>query len=202
MKTGLVGMTTVGRRGWWQAAVLIVGLGAAAGCANRNPDGYGSSAYPDAPPRTVVAEPGAYEGIYVQRVVEQPGPDGVVAYETLTDGTTTTVVTYVHTYPEAIQTYPSVWWSGRWYYNINGDFVYYSDELGMWVYYWGPPAPLVACWHGYYPYSPYYWGVGYYGPGWYWGGVGVYGYHAYGLPVVHAHHHHHHHYDRPSGGGS
>ncbi|MCA9711517.1 MAG: hypothetical protein KDK70_37105, partial [Myxococcales bacterium] len=127
--------------GWkfWAVAVLASGLTMLGGCANRSATNDYGSAYPDAPPRTVIAEPGAYDGVYVQQVIEQPGADGVVGYETLSDGTQITVVTYVHTYPEALDTYPRVWWSGRWYYNVNGDFVYYSDAWGSWVYYYGPP---------------------------------------------------------------
>ena len=58
---------------------------------------------------------------------------------------------------------PSGYAKGRYYYNVHGDFVYYDPYWGTWVYYYGPPAPLVACWNGYYPWAPYYWGVGYYG---------------------------------------
>ncbi|MFY0537134.1 hypothetical protein [Nannocystis pusilla] len=91
-------------------------------------------------------------------------------------------MTYVHTYPEAIETYPRVWWSNRWYYNINGNFVYYSPYYNNWVYYWGPPSPLVYAWNYYYPWVPYSYGWGFYGNGWYWGGPGYWGYHAWGMP--------------------
>ena len=76
-----------------------------------------------------------------------PPTDEVVGYESLSSGDKVYVVTYVHTYPEPIDTYPRVYWSGRWYYNVNGDFVFWSPAYG-WVYYWGPPLPLVACWNG------------------------------------------------------
>jgi len=179
----------------------------ALGCAGRNRDDVG---YPSQPARTIIAEPGGYEDVYVaeQQYVEQQaapvqsgGDPQVVGYDTLSDGTRVEVVTYVHTYPDPIDTYPRVYWAGNWYYNVNGDFVYWSPAYGGWVYYWGPPAPLVACWNVYYPWAPYYWGVGFYGAGWYWGGVGYYGYHAYGLPVVHEHHHHHHQWSDAHPGG-
>ncbi|HRI10003.1 MAG TPA: hypothetical protein PKW35_19410, partial [Nannocystaceae bacterium] len=143
------------------------------------------SAYPEDPPTMVAAQPEVYQEIIIETEVtaeasaENPG---LIGYEKLSDGQQVQVVTYVHTYPEAIETYPRVWWSGRWYYNINGSFVYYSPYYSSWCYYWGPPMPLVYAWNFYYPWTPYYWGVGYYGAGWYWGGVGVYGYHAYGVP--------------------
>ena len=106
----------------------------------------------------------------------------LVGYEEFNDGTRVEVVTYVHTYPEPIETYPNVYWSGRYYYNINGSFVYWSPYWSSWCYYWGPPAPLISVWNYQYPWIACYWGAGYYGSGWYWGGGGYYGYHAYGRP--------------------
>ncbi len=164
------------------------------GCGKSN----ASTAYPQAP-RTVIAEPSAYDGVYVERgyryhEVPAAHPEAL-GYEELSNGERVVVVEYVHTYPDAVETFPNVTWSGRTYYNVHGDFVYWSDDWG-WCYYLGPPAPLVVYWNGYYPWAPYAWGVGYYGPGWYWGGVGMYGYHAYGLPVAHHHHHHHGYYAR------
>ena len=178
------------------ASAAAIGL---AGCKNKRDTEHPEAAAQQT--QRVMAEPGAYEGIYIDDAYayEEPpaeAPQGAVGYETLSDDTKVVVVQYVHTYPEPLDTFPRVYWSGRWYYNVHGDFVYYSDWYGGWVYYYGPPAPLVAYWNSYYPWAPYYWGMGYYGAGWYWGGVGVYGYHAYGLPVVHHHHHHHHHYDK------
>jgi hypothetical protein len=190
---------------------LVVGLlcvsgGLALGCAGRN-NNY-DNGYPNEPGRTIIAEPGGYQDVYVadqtysEQVVEGRQ---VVGYDTLSDGTRVEVVTYVHTYPDPLDTFPRVYWGGSWYYNVNGDFVYWSPAYGGWVYYWGPPAPLVSCWNVYYPWAPYYWGVGFYGAGWYWGGVGYYGYHAYGVPVVNEYHHHHHHWagssdGKPTGG--
>ncbi|MBL8945477.1 MAG: hypothetical protein JNK45_20105, partial [Myxococcales bacterium] len=185
---------------------LVIGGLSLMGCARDR----GDTTVPGNAPRTVIAEPGAYDDIYVadSTYVERTTTtttttttDGsVVGYDTLSDGSRVEVVTYVHSYPEPIETFPRVYWGGRWYYNINGDFVFYSDAYGGWTYYWGPPSPLVACWNGYYPWAPYSWGVGFYGPGWYWGGVGYYGYHAYGLPVVNESHHHHHHWSDTGGG--
>ncbi|HET6584896.1 MAG TPA: hypothetical protein VFG69_15675, partial [Nannocystaceae bacterium] len=176
----------------------------ALGCAGRNRDQL--DGYPSQPGRQIIAQPGGYEDVYVadQRYVEQAPADGrqVVGYDTLSDGSQVEVVQYVHTYPEQIETYPRVYWANNWYYNVNGDFVYWSPAYGGWVYYWGPPAPLVSCWNLYYPWAPYYWGVGFYGAGWYWGGVGYYGYHAYGLPVVNQYNHHHHYWADANSGGS
>ncbi len=147
--------------------------------------------------RTVAAAPAPEQPVYIQssRYVEEPPPDTpeVIGYETLSDGNEIGVVTYVHSYPDPIDTYPRVYWAGRWYYNINGDFIYYSNYYGSWCYYYGPPRPLVVVWNWYYPWAPFYWGMGYYGGGYYWGGVSIYGYHAYGLPPYYLHHHH---YDR------
>ncbi|MFO0634336.1 MAG: hypothetical protein U0168_15935 [Nannocystaceae bacterium] len=158
------------------ALASALGLG---GCArSRMPD----TDLPDAP-RTVIAQPGTYDDVYVTEstvttTTTTTTTDGsVVGYDTLSDGSRVEVVTYVHTYPEPIDTFPRVYWGGTWYYNVNGDFVFWSPVYGGWVYYWGPPSPLVVCWNGYYPWAPYAWGVGYYGAGWYWGGVGYYGYH-------------------------
>jgi hypothetical protein len=174
-------------------AVSCLSGGLTLGCAGRN-SSWQDSGYPNAPARTIIAEPGGYEDVYVadQQYQEQV-VDGrqVVGYDTLSDGTRVEVVQYVHTYEDPIDTYPRVYWGGSWYYNVNGDFVYWSPGYGGWVYYWGPPVPLVSCWNAYYPWAPYYWGVGFYGAGWYWGGVGYYGYHAYGVPVVNHYHHHH-----------
>jgi hypothetical protein len=130
-------------------------------------EGQVAAADPDAAPADPNAAPPAT-------------PPDMVGVETLSDGNQVKVVTYVHTYPEAIETYPRVWWSDRWYYNVNGNFVFYSPYYGGWVYYWGPPSPLIYAWNGYYPWAPYAWGWGYYGYGYYWGGVGYYGWHAYG----------------------
>ncbi len=112
-------------------------------------------------------------------------PPDLVGYETLSDGQQVKVITYVHTYPEAIETYPRVYWSDRWYYNVNGNFVFYSPYYNNWCYYWGPPYPLVSAWNVYYPWAPYAWGWGYYGHGYYWGGAAYHGWHAYGAPPQH-----------------
>ena len=170
-----------------------------------------TSVHPDEIPRTVQATPAAYETVHVQSQAyatptgapqangyaipgEAPvdpqaqtdanieSPPNLVGTETLSDGSQVKVVTYVHTYPEAIETYPRVWWSDRWYYNINGNFVYYSPFYNSWVCYWGPPVPLVYAWNYYYPWVPYSYGWGFYGYGWYWGGPGYWGYHAWGVP--------------------
>ncbi|HEY0138548.1 MAG TPA: hypothetical protein VGB85_30905, partial [Nannocystis sp.] len=90
-----------------------------------------------------------------------PDPADLVGYETLSDGSKVKVVTYVHTYPEPIESYPRVYWSDRWYYNVNGNFVFYSPYYNSWTYYWGPPYPLVYAWNGYYPWAPYAYGYGY-----------------------------------------
>ena len=119
---------------------------------------------------------------YAETETEVPDQLG---YETLSNNERVTVVTYVHTYPEAIDTYPRVYWAGRWYYNVHGSFVWWDPYFDSWCYYWGPPVPLIAVWNYHYPWVAFHWGVGYYGPSWYWGGVGYYGYHAYGRPPTH-----------------
>ena len=174
------------------------------GCANRQVRSSDPTAlYPA--PHTVVAEPGENDDVQiVERHYIEEGTvtdSGAFGYHELSTGDRVEVVTYVHTYPDPIESFPRVYWGGAWYYNVHGDFVFYDPYYDTWAYYYGPPRPLVVCWNGYYPYAPYYWGTGYYGAGWYWGGVGVYGYHAYGIPVTNTHHHHHHHYDRPSSSG-
>jgi hypothetical protein len=189
-------------------SALALVLSFAGGCTRSVGAG---AVHPDEIPRTVAAAPAAYETVYVQSQSyatptgapqangyaipgEAPAdpaaqteanienPPGLVGTETLSDGQQVKVVTYVHTYPEAIETYPRVWWSDRWYYNINGNFVFYSPYYNNWVYYWGPPSPLVYAWNYYYPWVPYSYGWGFYGNGWYWGGVGYWGYHAWGMP--------------------
>ncbi len=183
---------SVGRRCASLGAVLL-GLALAPGCGKQKQSTVTpGSSYP--PPRTVMAEPSARQDVYVEQAVRYDAPPAAypeaLGYEELSNGEQVVVVEYVHTYPEEIETFPQVAWAGRTYYNVHGDFVYWSDGWG-WCYYLGPPGPLVTYWNGYYPWAPYAWGVGYYGPGWYWGGVGMYGYHAYGLSVVHHNHHHH-----------
>ena len=140
------------------------------------PHGY---AAPGDPAVGAAADPNATGDPNAQQAV--PDPADLVGYETLSDGKQVKVVTYVHTYPEPIETYPRVYWSDRWYYNVNGNFVFYSPYYGGWAYYWGPPYPLVYAWNVYYPWAPYAWGYGYYGGGYYWGGAGYYGWHAYGV---------------------
>ncbi|TPV95306.1 MAG: hypothetical protein B7733_10665 [Myxococcales bacterium FL481] len=108
-------------------------------------------------------------------------PD-LVGYQTLSDGSEVQVITYVHTYVEAVETYPRVNWAGAWYYNVNGNFVFWNNYWNGWCMYWGPPMGLVYAWNFYYPWVAFSWGVGFYGPGWYWGGVSHIGYHGYGAP--------------------
>ncbi|MCB9704547.1 MAG: hypothetical protein H6711_21865 [Myxococcales bacterium] len=144
------------------------------------------SAYPDdlPPESTASTETTIIQEIYIETEEAAPATEEVpnlVGYETLSDGERVQVVTYVHSYPEAVETFPRVYWGGRWYYNVHGNFVFYSPYYSTWCYYWGPPVPLVYAWNYYYPWTPYYWGVGFYGPGYYWGGVGYYGYHGYGV---------------------
>ncbi|MBL4688438.1 MAG: hypothetical protein JKY37_27870, partial [Nannocystaceae bacterium] len=184
-------------------ACLGMALGAlivASGCASQNAR-VSDPHYP-ASPRVIVAEPGVEDQVQVVERTYAVETGGVVGYHDLSSGDRAQVVTYTHTYVEPIDSFPRVYWAGSWYYNVHGDFVFYDPYYSGWVYYYGSPGPLVACWNGYYPYSPYYWGVGYYGAGWYWGGVGVYGYHAYGIPVTNPHHHHHDHHQNGGGPGS
>jgi hypothetical protein len=204
-----VGAKAMNKRLWsGPVSALALALSFAGGCARSSEP---ESIHPDAMTRTVAATPAAYETVYVQSTAyatptgapqangyaipgEAPvdpeaqtqanieNPPDLVGVETLSDGSQVKVVTYVHTYPEPIESYPRVWWSDRWYYNINGNFVYYSPYYNGWVYYWGPPAPLVYAWNYYYPWVPYSYGWGFYGAGWYWGGPGYWGYHAWGVP--------------------
>ncbi|MFV8751552.1 hypothetical protein ACNOYE_13495 [Nannocystaceae bacterium ST9] len=178
----------------------LIGLLALTGCANKRSQQSARAPAPtyapradsqvyyqrtyqdgDAPPADL-----AWGDVYVDnQVYAQPVdtyPAEMVGYETMTSGEQVVVVTYVHTYIDPIETYPRVYWAGRWYYNVNGSFVFWDAYWGSWVYYYGPPAPLVVAWNYHYPWVGYCWGNGYYGPGWYWGGTGYYGWHAYGRP--------------------
>jgi len=172
-----------------RVGLLGVGLFVASGCAGSQP--RNSSSQAPGGPRVLVAQPGTVETVQVVSRDQHVAAGGVVGSHHLSTGDEIQVATYVHTYPDPIESFPRVYWADSWYYNVHGDFVFYDPYYDSWVYYYGAPSPLVTCWNGYYPYSPYYWGQGYYGSGWYWGGVGVYGYHAYGIPVTNPHHHHH-----------
>jgi hypothetical protein len=182
-------------------SAALIGLLALTGCANKRSQQqmartsapvyapradsqvYYKRAYNDgdAPPSDL-----AYGDVYVDNQAYAAAygdyPAEMVGYETMTSGEQVVVVTYVHTYVDPIETYPRVYWAGRWYYNVNGSFVFWDPFWGSWVYYWGPPAPLVVAWNYHYPWVGYCWGHGYYGAGWYWGGTSHYGWHAYGRP--------------------
>ncbi|MEZ4452037.1 MAG: hypothetical protein R3B09_21415 [Nannocystaceae bacterium] len=105
-------------------------------------------------------------------------PD-LLGYETTSTGQQLEVYVYVINVVQPIETYPRVWWSGRWYYNIDGYLVFYSPTFTRWCYYYGPPVGLAYAWNSYYPAQPYRWSTGYYGSGWYWGGTNRQGTHAY-----------------------
>lgn len=109
------------------------------------------------------------------------GVDDSLGYERLSSGDNVTVVTYVHHYPEPIESFPTIQWSNRLYYNIHGNFVFWDPFWNSWAYYWGPPQPLIGMWNMSYPWMAYSWGTGFYGPGWYWGGVGTWGFHSLGV---------------------
>jgi hypothetical protein len=182
-------------------SATLIGLLALTGCANKrsqqstartnaptyapraNSQVYYQRSYQpgDAPPADL-----AWGDVYVdQQVYAQPVeqyPAEMLGYETMSSGEQVVVVTYVHTYVDPIETYPRVYWAGRWYYNVGGTFVFWDPYWNTWTYYWGPPAPLCIAWNYHYPWVAYSWGVGYYGAGWYWGGAGYYGWHAYGRP--------------------
>ena len=69
----------------------------------------------------VTAEPGEFQGVYVDaQGYAEPTSDNpnLVGYDTLNSGERVQVVEYIHTYPDPIETYPQVWWSGRYYYNV------------------------------------------------------------------------------------
>jgi hypothetical protein len=181
-------------------SILITGallaLVSLAGCSRANARTANAPTYA-VPPNTAYQQPSyqagdlppanmAYADVYVQDQYYAPAtgsyPAETIGYETMSSGDQVAVVTYVHTYPEPIETFPRVYWAGRWYYNVQGSFVFWDPYWDAWAYYYGPPAPLVVAWNYHYPWVAYSWGVGYYGAGWYWGGVGYYGYHAYGRP--------------------
>ena len=113
------------------ALVLVAGF--ATGCKNQD---QAQTQAPTQQPQTVVASSAGYQQVYVEsQGYAEPtteNPD-LVGYEVLSDGKRVEVVTYVHTYPDAIETYPRVYWGGNWYYNINGNFVYYSPYYTAWV---------------------------------------------------------------------
>ena len=140
---------------------LVASVGS--GCADRQaqsaptrtPDpGYTAQAYATPAREVVYTDPAQFEGVTVTGQEYAPPtadvPD-MVGYETFSSGDRVTVVTYVHTYPEPIETYPRVYWSGRWYYNVNGSMVFWSGYYGGWCYYWGPPPPLIWAWNYHYP---------------------------------------------------
>ena len=174
----------------------LVALVSLSGCSRANSRATANPTY--APPNAVAYQQAnyqtgdlprantAYADVYVQDQYYAPAtagyPTDTLGYETLSTGDQVAVVTYVHTYPEAIETFPRVYWAGRWYYNVQGSFVFWDPYWDTWAYYYGPPVPLVYTWNYHYPWVAYSYGVGYYGAGWYWGGVGYYGYHAYGRP--------------------
>jgi hypothetical protein len=89
-------------------ALRSLGLGAAIamllGCAGRNGETASPEPEPKPAPRTVVAAAGDYDGVVVEERHREAGADGVLGYETLSDGQRVTVVEYVHTYPEPVDT--------------------------------------------------------------------------------------------------
>ena len=111
-----------------------------------------------------------------------------VGQEVLASGDRVDVVVYVHTYPQPIEVYPRVWWAGRWYYNVEGNLVFYDPFYGGWSFYWGPPRPLITVWNHHHPDVVFSWGVGFYGRGYYYGGVADTGWHAHAHPPRHYHH--------------
>lgn len=166
------------------AAALILG----SSCANRQATpvqpptaAYTSAAYVQgqsaALPNAVSAP--AYQDVQIvqQQQLAIPDVPQSIGQESLSTGERVTVVTYVHHYPEAVDSFPSVYWSGRWFYNVHGNFVFWDPYWSRWAYYWGPPSPLVMAWNFQYPWVAFAWGQGFYGPGWYWGGVTVSGFH-------------------------
>jgi hypothetical protein len=110
-----------------------------------------------------------------------------VGQEVLASGDRVDVVVYVHTYPQPIEVYPRVWWAGRWYYNVEGNLVFYDPFYGGWSFYWGPPRPLITVWNHHHPDVVFSWGVGFYGRGYYYGGVAETGWHAHARPPRHYH---------------
>ncbi|MCA9657026.1 MAG: hypothetical protein KC486_01665, partial [Myxococcales bacterium] len=128
------------------ALALVSAL--ASGCKSKE-----ETLYPeDLPPPVAETETVIYQDIYIETEevmqASEENPD-LVGVETLSNGDRVEVVTYVHTYPEAIETFPQVYWGGRYYYNVHGNFVFYSSYYHCWCYYWGPPAPLVYAWNYY-----------------------------------------------------
>jgi hypothetical protein len=110
-----------------------------------------------------------------------------IGTEVLSTGDEVDVVMYVHTYPQAIEVYPRVWWAGRWYYNVEGNLVFYDPFYGGWAFYWGPPRPLVTVWNHHHPDVTFVFARGYYGAGYYYGGVADNGWHAHARPPRHYH---------------
>jgi hypothetical protein len=127
--------------------------------------------------------------VVVEHVVARPTPaiPDRIAVETLSTGDHVDVVVYQHVYADPIEVYPHVWWAGRWYYNVNGNLVFWDPVVGVWAHYWGPPVGLVHVWNHHHPHVAFAWGVGFYGPGYYWGGVASTGWHVHGRPPRHYH---------------
>ena len=103
---------------------------------------------------------------------------GLIGHETY-ENQRLEVVQYIHGYVQPVESYPVVTWAGRSYYNIEGSLVFYSADVGAWVYYWTPPAQLIYVWNDRFPAQQYVWADGCYGTSWYWGGVRDDGFHRY-----------------------
>ena len=78
----------------------------------------------------IQATPDQQTAYGVQQAYVEPTEDvpETVGSETLSTGEEVAVVYYVHTYPEAVETYPRVWWAGRWFYNVDGEFFASSSQ--------------------------------------------------------------------------
>lgn len=180
--------------GFWQLGLCALLLSFASGCRQRSAQqvhapaqGYPSASYVQAPGANIapMAANPAYQDVQIVQQHPQAVPNvpDSMGQEALSTGERVTVVTYVHRYPEPVDHFPSIYWSGRWFYNIHGNFVFWDPFWSRWAYYWGPPHPLIMAWNIQYPWVAFSWGRGFYGPGWYWGGVNPMGFHQFGRPI-------------------
>ena len=102
--------------------------------------------------RTVYVETTAPERVYVHHNYQQTG-GRVVGYQEFYDERIE-IVEYVHNDPTPLMSYPQVYWNDRWYYNVNGTFVFYGADCACWCNHARRPEPIVTAWNTHHPGRP------------------------------------------------
>ena len=92
--------------------------------------------------RTVYVETVAPERVYVHHYA-YPQTGRVVGYQDFV-GERIQIVEYIHDDPTPLMSYPQVYWNDRWYYNVNGTFVFYGPDCSCWCQHERRPAPLIT----------------------------------------------------------